>query len=297
MRRPRLLLVVLLLTAFLLTLLDLRSGPGSPFDAVRRGADTVLGPAQRAVGGAASRLGRIGDGGAAELERLRTENARLTAQLRRSEELQRRVDELDQLLALSSAGTYPVVPARVVAIGSTLGFSSTVTIDAGSRDGVLPGQTVLNGDGLVGRTLRVGPFTATVLLLTDPGFTVGARLTREGTLGLATGTGSGLDYELVEGGRVQRGAALLTTGSDTFVAGVPIGRVTAVDGDSALVTTAAVEPFADVSSLDLVGVVTQPPRGTPRVLLEPAPAPAPLEPAPPEPTPPVPAAPPEPAAR
>jgi hypothetical protein len=27
-----------------------------------------------------------------------------------------------------------------------------------------------------------------VLLVTDPGFTVGARLTREGTVGLATGT-------------------------------------------------------------------------------------------------------------
>lgn len=278
MRGPRLLLVILLLTGFLLTVADVRSGPDSPFEAVRRGADTVLGPAQRAVGGAARGIGGIGGiggggGSAQELERLRAENARLTAQLRRSEGLQRRVDELDALLALTSAGTYPMVPARVATIGSALGFSSTVTIDAGSRDGVRPGQTVLNGDGLVGRTLRVGPFTATVLLLTDPGFTVGARLTRGGTLGLATGTGNGLVYELVEGGRVQPGDALLTTGSDTFVAGVPIGRVTAVDGGSARVTTAQVKPFADVSALDLVGVVTQPPRGTPRVLLEPAPVP------------------------
>ena len=276
MRGPRLLLALLLLTAFTLTALDVRSGAGSPFDAVRRGADTVLGPAQRAVGGAARSIGRIGggvfDGDGTGEERLRAENARLTAQLRRSEDLQRRVAELDRLLALKDYGTYPMVPARVAAIGSAFGFGSTVTIDAGSRDGVRRGQTVVNGDGLVGRTVRVGPFTSTVLLLTDPGFTVGARLTREGTLGLATGNGSRLTYELVEGGRVQPGEALLTTGSDTFVTGVPIGRVSSVDaGGSALVTTAEVEPFADVSSLDLVGVVTEPPRGTPRVPLEPSP--------------------------
>ena len=276
MRGPRLLLALLLLTAFTLTVLDVRSGAGSPFDAVRRGADTVLGPAQRAVGGAARSVGRIGggvfDGDGTGEERLRVENARLTAQLRRSEDLQRRVAELDRLLALKDYGTYPMVPARVAAIGSAFGFGSTVTIDAGSRDGVRRGQTVVNGDGLVGRTVRVGPFTSTVLLLTDPGFTVGARLTREGTLGLATGNGSRLTYELVEGGRVQPGEALLTTGSDTFVTGVPIGRVSSVDaGGSALVTTAEVEPFADVSSLDLVGVVTEPPRGTPRVPLEPSP--------------------------
>ena len=272
MRGPRLLLVLLLLTAFTLTTLDVRSGEGSPFDAVRRGADAVLGPAQRALGGAARSVGGVFDGDSSEEKRLQDENQRLRAELRRSEDLQRRVAELDRLLALKDFGTYPMVPARVATVGSSFGFEQTVTIDAGSRDGVLPGQTVVSGDGLLGRTLRVGPFTSTVLLLTDPGFTVGARLTRAGTIGLATGDGADLVFELVEGGRVATGDALLTTGSDTFVPGVPIGRVTSVDpGASALVTTARVQPFVDVTSLDLVGVVTEPPRGTPRVPLQPSP--------------------------
>jgi rod shape-determining protein MreC len=271
-RGPRLLLVLLLLTAFTLTVLDVRAGEGSRFDAVRRGADGVLGPAQRAVGGAARAVGGVFDGGdGQELARLREENARLRSELIRGEAAQRRAAELDALLALKDAGTYTVVPAQVAALGSSFGFERTVTIDAGSRDGVEPGQTVVNGDGLVGRTTRVGPFTSTVLLLTDPGFTVGARLTREGTIGLATGSGSAeLTYELVEGGRVKAGDALLTTGSSTFVPGVPIGRVTEVDPAGALVTTARVEPFVRVGSLDLVGVVTSPPRGTPRVPIPPA---------------------------
>jgi rod shape-determining protein MreC len=270
-RGPRLLLVLLLLTALTLTALDVRDGGRSPFDPLRRGADAVLGPAQRALGGAARAVGDLVDGDPAEQERLEEENARLRAELRRSEDLRRRVDELDALLGLQASGSYPVVPARVASIGSSFGFESTVTIDAGSRDGIAPGQTVVAGEGLLGRTLRVGPFTSTVLLLTDPGFTVGARLTREGTVGLASGDGAGLVLSLVEGGRVAEGDALLTTGSDTFVPGVPVGRVTSVDpGAQALVTTARVRPFVDVSSLDLVGVVTQPPRSTPRVPLEPS---------------------------
>jgi rod shape-determining protein MreC len=260
---PRLLLVLLLLTAFTLIGLDLRSAEGSVSGALRRGADTVLGPVQRVIGGAG--------GDDADLQELREDNARLAAELRRSEGLQRRVDELDRLLALPGASDYPMVPARVVAVGSTLGFSSTVTLDVGSRDGVEEGQTVVGGGGLVGRTLRVGPFTSTVLLLTDPGSTVGARLAAEGTLGLATGTGDGLTYELVEGGRVQVGDGLLTTGAGTYVPGVPVGRVTSVDAaGGALVPTAQVEPYVDVTSLDLVGVITQPPRSTPR---DPLPAP------------------------
>jgi rod shape-determining protein MreC len=268
-RGPRLLLVLLLLTAFTLTMLDVRT---QPFGAVRQGADAALGPAQRAVGGAARGIGGLFGGGRDETEvrRLREENARLRADLVRGEADRRRAAELDRLLALKDAGTYTVVPAQVTALGSAFGFELTVTIDAGSRDGVAEGQTVVNADGLVGRTTRVGPFTSTVLLVTDPGFTVGARLTREGTVGLATGDGrAALTYELVEGGQVEVGDALLTTGSQTFVPGVPVGRVTEVRPGGALVTTARVRPFVRVGALDLVGVVTSPPRGTPRVPIPP----------------------------
>ncbi len=269
MRRPRLLLLVLVLAACVLIVLDTGAGPDSPFAGARRAADTVLGPAQRAAAGAVGALEGTGDGDSAELGRLQAENARLTGELLRSEAAARRAAELDRLLGVPSA--YTTVPARVAGVGAALGFSSTVTIDVGSRDGVRPGQTVLNGSGLVGRTLRVGPFTSTVLLLTDPGFTVGARLAREGTLGLATGAGRTLTYELVEGGRVQPGDAVLTTGSDTFVPDVPIGRVASVDVGSALVTTAEVVPLADVTSLALLAVVIEPVRSNPRDPLPPPP--------------------------
>jgi rod shape-determining protein MreC len=231
----------------------------------------VLGPAQRAGGSVARGVGDLFDSvDEDELERLRRENARLRGELVRAEADGRRADELDDLLALAAAGTWTVVPARITAVGSAFGFDRTVTLDAGSRDGVRDGQTVLSGAGLVGRTTRVGPFTSSVLLLTDPRSTVGARLTREGTIGLATGDGKALVYELVEGGGLSEGDALLTAGSRTFVPGVPVGRVTSVDPPGALVRTGRVEPFVDVRALELVGVVTEPARGTPRVPIPPA---------------------------
>ena len=136
MRGPRLLLVLLLLTAFTLTVLDVRA---QPFGALRQGADAVLGPAQRAVGGAARSVGGVFDDSGEQVQQLERENAELRAQLRTSDDLRRRVDELDALLRLKDAGGYTVVPARVSALGSTLGFAWTVTIDVGSDDGVRAG--------------------------------------------------------------------------------------------------------------------------------------------------------------
>ena len=275
-RSPRLLLV-LVLSCLTLTALDARATDGSPFDPARDLVHAVLGPPERVVGAAgnavAGAAGAVGDLGSDEAAELREENARLRGQLVRDEATARRLAELEALLRLAEAGTYEVVPARVVSAGSAFGFERTVTLDAGSGDGIAVDQTVVTGDGLVGRTVRVGRWTSVALLLDDPGFGVGARLTAEGTLGLARGDGPGrMTYVQVQGGRVAAGEGLLTTGSDTFVPGVPVGRVTDVDtAPGGLTSTAAVEPFVDVTSLELVGVVVEPPRGTPRGPLPAAP--------------------------
>lgn len=270
MRGSRLLLAVLVLSALTLTVLD-RSDGGGPFGVLRRAADTVLGPAQTAVGGAASSVGRaigaVTGVDADEVSRLEQENARLRSTLREAEGLQRTAAQVQALLKVRAVADYPVVPARVVGVGSALGFARTVTLDAGSRDGVRVGQTVLAGGGLVGRTKRVGPFTSTVVLLDDPEFTVGGRLTRLGGVGLVHGNGAGgLRLEIVDAdARVVVGDVVQTTSSGTFVPDLPVGRITRVlDGGSALTRLAEVEPFVDLGALDVVGVVVGPARTGPR---------------------------------
>jgi rod shape-determining protein MreC len=172
-------------------------------------------------------------------------------------------------------------------IAAATGYADTVTIDAGSRDGVKPNQTVLNGNGLVGRTVSVSSTTSSVLLATDGSSTVGSRLAGTGQIGSVSGMGKGLSgpntlhLQLFDGSAVLRvGEQLVTFGSvggSPYVPGVPIGTIVRLETSSnALTRSALVRPFADFSSLGVVGVVIVPPRVSPRdSVLPPAPHPTP----------------------
>lgn len=277
-RRLRLTLVLLLLTAFTLTALDYNTAQSGPLAALRRGIDTVFGPVQRAVGGTASSVGNA-LGGLPRLgsyqsdnKRLERENDRLRGQIASQTGLQCRVDQLYALMHLVDYTRYTTVPARVVSVGPAGEFEWTATIDAGSADGVKPNMTVVTGAGLVGRTTEVAAHTAHLLLLADAKFTVGGTLVKQTTVGLASGNGSKpMTFSLPNTrAMVRKGDVLLTTGSDTYAPGIPIGTVTSVTPDTnAISRTARIAPFVDVSALDLVGVITNAARTAPRVPLQP----------------------------
>ena len=144
-------------------------------------------------------------------------------------------------------------------------------------------MTVLNGDGLVGRVKTVGPSTATVLLAVDPESSVGVRLEGSMEVGFATGQGirrrRDLDLRLLDGqSSVARGDRLVTFGSqgDTpYVPGVPVGQVVVASParPARRPGRPLVAPYVDFTSLDLVGVVVEPPRTDPRdAVLPPRPA-------------------------
>ena len=291
-RRSRVLLALLLVTSVVLVVIDHRADGSSPLDGLRQAAAAVFGPVEqvaaaiaRPVSDAVDSVSRIGDDGD-ELAELRKRNEELTRRLRTSEVDRQRAAELDALLRIAGAGRYEVVPARVIAIGAAQSFSWTVTIDAGTRDGIHPDMTVLNGGGLVGRVKTAGPSTATVLLAVDPDSSVGVRLEGSMEVGFTTGQGieegSALDLRLLDGqSTVARGDRLVTFGSqgDTpYVPGVPVGVVRSVQGSPGSQTrTAVVAPYVDFTALDLVGVVVQPPRADPRdAVLPPRPSSTPV---------------------
>jgi rod shape-determining protein MreC len=163
------------------------------------------------------------------------------------------------------------VPAQVVAIGPAQGFTWTVTIDAGTIDGVTVDMCVINGDGLVGRVVDAGPNTSTVLLIVDATSTVGARMAGSREVGLLNGTGQQevLELQLLDPNAVlSDGQALVTFGAGggrPFAPGIPLGEVIDASGTPGqLAQIALVRPYVDISSLDLVGVVVVPPREDPR---------------------------------
>jgi rod shape-determining protein MreC len=285
-RRTRVLLALLLVTSVSLITIDYRGGEHSPLNAVRSAAAAVFGPVERVAAAIASPVrdavdGVAGLGGDREqVDRLVRENQRLRRQLRTSGLDRSRAAELDKLLHLAGAGRYRVVPARVIAIGSAQTFAWTVTLDAGSRDGIRPDLTVLNGDGLVGRVKTVGPTTSTVLLAVDPESSVGVRLEGSMEVGFTTGRGihDDLGLKLLDAqSGVEPGARLVTFGSQgesPYVPGVPVGHVVSVHGrPGSLTRTAVVRPYVDFTAIDLVGVVVEPPRTDPRdAVLPPRPA-------------------------
>jgi rod shape-determining protein MreC len=272
-RRQRLALIVLLLLAVTFVTLDYR---GSAFAGLRSGAETVFGPVQRGLATIFTPVGRFLGGiphvGSArsDIDALRRENEDLRRQLAEQSLDSARSDELARLHLLAGLGRYRVLPATVVSLGPSLGFEWTVTIDAGSVDGVRRDMTVVTGAGLVGRVKQVGRTTCVVVLAADPGSSVGARVAGSDELGLVTGNGTGeMALTLLNpNAQVHPGDRLVTGpyGKSTFVAGVPIGEIVTVGGDTggAGPRTATVDGYVEMTRLDLVGVVLAGPRIDPR---------------------------------
>ncbi|WP_151481567.1 rod shape-determining protein MreC [Streptomyces albicerus] len=287
-RESRLLLVLLIAIAFALITVDIRGGEDSPVDGARQAAATVFGPIEDGVSSAVDPVGNaiqaVKDSGERHdrISQLERDNAALKAKLGSDDRNRSRLKQLDKILKTAGAGQYGIKGAEVIAIGAAQGFSWTVTIDAGANDGLKRDMTVLNGDGLVGRVTTVGPNTATVLLASDPDFTVGTRMESTDELGFASGQGDRpLRVEMLNGkAKIKKGDRLVTFGSQAdrpFVPGVPVGIVSRVDpsgGD--LTRTIYVTPYVSFTKLDVVGVVVRAPREDPRdEVLPPKPKPTP----------------------
>ena len=176
------LLAVLSLASVTVMAVDAQGGDGSPFESARTGLGDVLAPVQSGAATVARPFREVplfftsNRELRADLHRLEAENANLRGQVNTTSEVRYRAAELDGLLRSSRRSGLALVPARVIAVGPAQSFSQTVTIDAGTSDGVHPDLSVINNDGLVGRVIAAGRHSATVLLIVDERSMVGARL-------------------------------------------------------------------------------------------------------------------------
>lgn len=263
---------LLVLACITIMTLDARHGSeASPVDPLRSAVANVLGPVEegtaaalRPITGIPDHFGKVSDL-RAQNSALQTANEQLKTQLRAAQANATRTSELNQIGSFADTKGYTVVSAQVIAMGPAQSFSRTVTIDAGTLDGVVPDRTVINADGLVGRVIEASATTATVLLVVDRDSTVGGRLSGSMELGFLDGTGDlsgngSLRLSLVDHSVTPKpGDTVLSWGSRDdapYLPGVPIGRVVSVQSSPAELTeTATIQPFVDFSSLDVVGVV------------------------------------------
>lgn len=174
---------------------------------------------------------------------LETENRRLRVRLH---ELEMRTLRVDALAAKNAAliglqrALPPVaerwLPADIVNI-ELGGLRQRVLVDRGERNGVFRNQAVLDDYGVVGQTMHVGPWSAEVLLITDPDHDLPVQIERTGLRTIAVGTGDptaiALPY-LPANANVRVGDVLVTSGlGGVFPSGYPVGRVTAVHPNAA----------------------------------------------------------------
>jgi rod shape-determining protein MreC len=111
-------------------------------------------------------------------------------------------------------------------------YQHVVTISKGSRFGIQKGQPVLDENGIIGQVLRAAPFTAEVILITDPNHAIPVQVVRNGLLTVAVGAGRSnqvlLPY-LPNNADIESGDMLVTSGlGGVFPAGYPVASVTTV---------------------------------------------------------------------
>jgi rod shape-determining protein MreC len=272
-----LLLSVALLVALVLMAVSYQNSSSPVIKVMRDTAGSVFGGVERVVGTVTAPIGRFIGGGLAgtgggQVASLQRRLARMRTELSAAQLSRRDYRELGRLLELAGAGRYRVVTASVIAFGQ--GYQQTVTLNAGSADGVRPQQTVVDGDGLVGQVISVGAATCTVLLASDASSVVGIRLAPSGQIGWVTGSGtdqtaSGLfKLQVLNPGAVLTPGEQLVTAASVrdrpFVPGVPVGEIVSVRNRAGTLTAQAlVRPYVDFAALDVVGIVIAPPSRNP----------------------------------
>lgn len=101
-----------------------------------------------------------------ELDRLRAENDGLRQWEWRARRMERRLDHLRSLLHAVDEQALDFATGRVIA-DARGPFARSILVNAGREQGVKAGYAVIDGDGLIGRTVHVGRNASRVILLND----------------------------------------------------------------------------------------------------------------------------------
>lgn len=249
------------LAALALTLTAVGVDAVSPavLDPVRSASEVAFAPLQRAM------VVPPTD----ELQAVESERDRLADELRAQREKNRLDSAAVGLFDSEVVAGRELTPARVIGFTAATATSPDrrVTLDVGSRDGVEPDLTVVSRRGLVGRVVSVTDWTSEVMVLGDPALSLGVR-SSSGAMGVLSATAppgtpareaNQLTLQAFEPGTFKEGDLLTTLGgaNSPFVSGVAVGRVASIDPDKGqLQETAVVRPGVQVSTLEVVGVLS-----------------------------------------
>ncbi|HEY7565333.1 MAG TPA: rod shape-determining protein MreC [Acidimicrobiia bacterium] len=263
--------ITLVVAAFLLMTFDIRVAGGDVASGIRSGALQLLAPLQRVAAVVVDPIADLAESLAglaslrAENSALKAEVARLQAEVASTQNLQARLEVLEQVNDLEILS--PDIPrtlANVFGRPDTLG--SSFIIDKGSDHGIAVGHPVLDPFGyVVGKVVEVAPGYATVVPITQDREAVTVLV--DGQVGILTShVGSEVltleVFDAIE--PLQAGDLVVTSAvSVSFPQGLPVGEVTEDVDLEGTALSADVQPFADPDDLQVVVVITWPPEPGP----------------------------------
>lgn len=163
-----------------------------------------------------------------ENERLREERFKLESKLQRFAVVEAENRRLRELLESSLKLDQKVLVAELLAV-ELEPFRRQIVIDKGEREGAYKGQPVADARGIMGQIIHTGPFSSTVLLITDPSHALPVEVNRNGLRAIAIGTGKNNKLRLEHlptNADIHEGDLLVSSGLDGhFPSGYPVGRV------------------------------------------------------------------------
>jgi rod shape-determining protein MreC len=184
----------------------------------------------------------------AENEQLHQQVFKMSGSMQTLDALQRENQRLRTLLEATQGQPYDFRFAEMIRVELDP-FAHKVWIDRGERDGVVVGQAVIDGLGIVGQVEDVHAHIASVRLISDPDHALPVQINRTGLRTVAYGSGQ-TSHLLMPNVPLQAdvspGDMVVTSGlGDRFPAGFPVGEVGSVQRDrGSTFATVYLRPFA-----------------------------------------------------
>ncbi len=240
-----------ILLAVVLMFMDQR---GHYVPRIRSAMETVFEPVFHAVGWPSEALqaldkhSRARSELIAENEQLHQQVFKMSGSMQTLDALQRENQRFRTLLEATQGQPYRFQFAEMKRVDLDP-FAHKVWIDRGASDGVVVGQAVIDGLGIVGQVENVHAHLASVRLISDPDHALPVQIIRTGLRTVAYGSG-GTSYLLMPNVPLQAdvspGDKVVTSGlGDRFPAGFPVGEVEQVERDrGATFAIVYLRPFA-----------------------------------------------------
>ncbi len=192
-----------------------------------------------------------------ENEELRETNANLMLQISRLREYGIVNKELKDLLAFKDTTGFPLIPASIVS-RSLSRTQNTITLNAGKKDGVLPGMPVINDRGFIGIVNSVSEDFAIARTLNNVDLRLTVMDERSRINGILKWTGEELIIiNIPNTFNVEAGDRIITSDVSSIVPiPIPVGIVEEFrQGEEGVFSYIRVKPFADLAPVENVFIL------------------------------------------